>query len=166
LQDMEGEADLETLLKLAAAAVSRLQSHQLASLAQNQTLPDGTQLTTWQMELPVRQQQDIVPVQVRVQHEEPDQASERESLWRLDLAFDLPPLGALQVQAQLLRGTLSSQLWAEQASTAALIDQELEHLRQRLKAAGLQVGELACRHGMPAQGASTQLSHRWVDETA
>lgn len=166
LQDMEGEADLETLLKLAAAAVSRLQSHQLASLAQNQTLPDGTQLTTWQMELPVRQQQDIVPVQVRIQHEEPDQASERESLWRLDLAFDLPPLGALQVQAQLLRGTLSSQLWAEQASTAALIDQELEHLRQRLKAAGLQVGELACRHGMPAQGASTQLSHRWVDETA
>lgn len=166
LQDMEGEADLETLLKLAAAAVSRLQSHQLASLAQNQTLPDGTQLTTWQMELPVRQQQDIVPVQVRVQHEEPDKASERESLWRLDLAFDLPPLGALQVQAQLLRGTLSSQLWAEQASTAALIDQELEHLRQRLKAAGLQVGELACRHGMPAQGASTQLSHRWVDETA
>lgn len=166
LQDMEGEADLETLLKLAAAAVSRLQSHQLASLAQNQTLPDGTQLTTWQMELPVRQQQDIVPVQVRVQHEEPDQASERESLWRLDLAFDLPPLGALQVQAQLLRGTLSSQLWAEQASTAALIDQELEHLRQRLKGAGLQVGELACRHGMPAQGPSTQLSHRWVDETA
>src|SRR5690606_34849323 len=124
LQSMEAEADLESLLKLAAAAVSRLQTHQLASLAQSQTTPEGNQLTTWQLELPMRNQQSVIPLQIKLQHEEPATGAKKEhkeSLWRIELAFDLDPLGPLQVQAQLLRGTLSSQLWAERADTARLI---------------------------------------------
>lgn len=165
----EEQADLELLLKLAAAAVSRLQTHQLSSLAQTQTLPDGTQLTTWQLEVPMRDQQDIVPLQVKVQHEEnPRQAGKEQAdtLWKIELAFDMAPLGPLQVQAQLLRGSLSSQLWAERADTAALIAGELTHLRQRLQATGLNVGELACRQGVPPQGPRTSLDQRFVDETA
>ena len=73
---------------------------------------------------------------------------------------------SLQVQAQLLRGTLSSQLWAERADTAHLIDEELDNLRQRLLATGLEVGELSCRQGMPPKGPQTHLEQRWVDETA
>ncbi|MBC9250460.1 flagellar hook-length control protein FliK [Pseudomonas alcaligenes] len=169
VQNMEEDADLETLLRLAAAAVSRLQTHQLSSLAQTQVTAEGNLLTTWQLEIPMRNQQDIVPLQVRVQREEQGQASkqeQKEMLWRVDLAFDLAPLGPLQVQAQLQRGSLSSQLWAEQASTARLIDHELGHLRERLLAAGLEVGELSCRQGMPPQGPRTNLEQRWVDETA
>ncbi|MBU3056702.1 flagellar hook-length control protein FliK [Pseudomonas indica] len=169
LQSMEGEADLETLLRLAAAAISRLQTHQLSSLAQTQTTPDGTLLTTWQLELPMRNQQELVPLQVKLQREDSPKAEkkeQKETLWKVELAFDLAPLGPLQVQAQLLRGSLSSQLWAEHAGTAQLIGRELEHLRERLVAAGLTVGELACRQGVPPQGPRTQLEQRWVDETA
>lgn len=169
LQSMEGEADLETLLKLAAAAVSRLQTHQLSSLAQSQLGPDGNLLTTWQLELPMRNQQELVPLQLKIQHEEPQQPGKNEpkdSLWRIELAFDLEPLGPLQVQAQLTRGNLSSQLWAERAVTASLIAAELATLRERLAAAGLQVGELACSQGVPPQGHRTTLEQRWVDETA
>ena len=169
LQSMEAEADLESLLKLAAAAVSRLQTHQLASLAQSQTTPEGNQLTTWQLELPMRNQQSVIPLQIKLQHEEPATGAKKEhmeSLWRIELAFDLDPLGPLQVQAQLLRGTLSSQLWAERADTARLIDEELDNLRQRLLATGLEVGELSCRQGMPPKGPQTHLEQRWVDETA
>ncbi|MBX9755856.1 MAG: flagellar hook-length control protein FliK, partial [Pseudomonadaceae bacterium] len=89
-----------------------------------------------------------------------------ETLWRVELAFDLPPLGPLQVQAQLARGSVSSQLWAELPSTANLIASELNHLRERLTDAGLNVGELACRQGTPPQGQRTSLEQRWVDETA
>ena len=169
LQSMDEEADLETLLKLAAAAVSRLQTHQLSSLAQSQLTPEGNLLTTWQLELPMRNQQDVVPLQVKLQREESgaeNRKEQKEVLWRIDLAFDLDPLGPLQVQAQLLRGSLSSQLWAERADTAQLIDQELDNLRQRLLGAGLEVGELSCRQGMPPQGPKTHLEQRWVDETA
>lgn len=172
------EDDLEILLKLAAAAVSRVQSHQLGSLEQTRTNADGTQLTTWQLEIPMRNGQDIVPMQVKVQREdtpEKDNTPEKdesepkptqEKLWRIDLAFDLAPLGALQVQAQLLRGKLSSQLWAERADSAELIDRELGYLRERLIASGLEVGELACSHGAPPQGPRTTLEQRWIDENA
>lgn len=174
----EKEDDLEILLKLAAAAVSRLQSHQLGGLEQTRTNADGTQVTTWQLEVPMRNAHDIVPLQVKVQREDtPDQeAAEdrddgeikdtREKLWKVDLAFDLEPLGPLQVHAQLLRGTLSSQLWAERPDSAALIEHELGYLRERLIACGLAVGELACSHGTPPSGPRTSLEQRWIDENA
>lgn len=169
LQDMEGEADLETLLKLAAAAISRLQTHQLSSLAQSQVGPDGNLLTTWQLELPMRNQQELVPLQVKIQRDDTNpqnNAEKKQTLWKIELAFDLDPLGPLQVQAQLVQGRLSSQLWAEQSSTVSLIDAELDNLRQRLSAAGVQVGELACSQGTPPRGPRTTLEQRWVDETA
>ncbi|WP_312226057.1 flagellar hook-length control protein FliK, partial [Stutzerimonas nitrititolerans] len=169
LQSMDGEADLETILKLAAAAISRLQTHQLSSLAQTQTSPDGTQLTTWQLELPMRDQRDIVPLQIKLQREQDakrEQTEKPETLWRVELAFDMAPLGPLQVQAQLLQGSLSSQIWAERDGTTQLIRAELDHLRQRLTAAGLTVAELACRQGTPPQGPRTTIDQRFVDETA
>ena len=179
-RNMNGERgeDLETLLKLAAAAVSRLQSHQLSGLEQTRTTADGTQLTTWQLEIPMRNLQDIVPLQIKLQREETPDKDEpadkddntvkpaKEKLWRVELAFDLEPLGPLQVQAQLIRGSLSSQLWAERAESANLIARELVHLRERLIASGLTVGELACRQGTPPQGPRTALEQRWIDETA
>lgn len=168
LQNMDGEADLETLLKLAAAAISRLQTHQLSSLAQTQVDANGNLLTTWQLELPMRHQQEVIPLQIKLQREEQNAKGERnepkETLWRIDLAFDLDYLGPLQVRAQLLRGSLSSQLWAERADTASLISAELGNLRERLQSAGLEVGELACSQGMPPQGPKTSLEQRWVDE--
>lgn len=172
------EDDLEILLKLAAAAVSRVQSHQLGSLEQTRTTAEGNQLTTWQLEIPMRNGQEIVPMQVKVQREdlpEKDNPEEKndsetkppqEKLWKIDLAFDLTPLGALQVQAQLLRGKLSSQLWAERADSAELISRELGYLRERLIASGLEVGELACSQGVPPQGPRTTLQQRWIDENA
>ncbi len=172
------EDDLEILLKLAAAAVSRVQSHQLASLEQTRTTAEGNQLTTWQMEIPMRNGQEVVPMQVKLQREDtPEKESSKdkedsepkdamEKLWKIDLAFDLTPLGALQVQAQLLRGKLSSQLWAERADSAALISKELGYLRDRLIASGLEVGDLACSQGVPPQGPRTTLQQRWIDENA
>lgn len=170
--------DLEILLKLAAGAISRLQSHQLGSLEQTRSTSEGNLQTTWQLEIPVRYGQDIMPLQVKVQREdtpEEDKAEEnnsseikesREKLWKIELAFDLEPLGALQVQAQLIRGSLSSQLWAERPESAELINQELDYLRERLVASGLEVGELACSQGAPPQGKRTTLEQRWIDENA
>ena len=170
--------DLELLLKLAAAAVSRVQSHQLGALEQTRTQPDGTQVTTWQTEVPMRHAHEIVPLQVKVQREDSPGAQEhqgreedsgaqpREQLWRIDLSFDLEPLGPLQVHAQLVRGTLSSQLWAQREDSAQLIEHELGYLRERLVACGLAVGELACSHGAAPQGPRTHLEQRWIDENA
>jgi hypothetical protein len=176
LQSAEGEDNLEHLLRLAAAAVSRLQSHQLSSLEQTGVTTDGRLMSTWQLEIPMRNMQDIVPLQVKFQREEApekeaqqDRRDEREpkqQLWRVDLAFDMEPLGPLQVQAQLIKGSLSSQLWAERPYTASLIESNLAALRERLLASGLNVGDLDCHHGKPPAGPQTRLEQRWVDENA
>ncbi|MBH3407094.1 flagellar hook-length control protein FliK [Pseudomonas glycinae] len=177
LQSLEGEGDLEHLLRLAAAAVSRLQSHQLSSLEQTGVTDDGRLLSTWQLEIPMRNLQDIVPLQVKFQREEApekqlaneqrrDEREPKQQLWRVDLAFDMEPLGPMQIQAQLISGSLSSQLWAERPYTASLIESNLTALRQRLLDSGLNVGDLDCHLGPPPQGIQTRLEHRWVDETA
>ena len=176
LQSAEGEDDLEHLLRLAAAAVSRLQSHQLSSLEQTGVTADGRLMSTWQMEIPMRNMQDIVPLQVKFQREdspekEPpkERREEREpkqQLWRVELAFAMEPLGPLQIQAQLITGSLSGQLWAERPYTASLIESNLAGLRDRLLCAGLNVGDLDCHLGTPPQGPQTRLEQRWVDETA
>ncbi|KAB0499710.1 flagellar hook-length control protein FliK [Pseudomonas vancouverensis] len=176
LQSNQGEDDLEHLLRLAAAAVSRLQSHQLSSLEQTGVTADGRLISTWQLEIPMRNLHDIVPLQVKFQREdapEKEQPKERreerepkQQLWRVDLAFAMEPLGPLQVQAQLINGSLSSQLWAERPYTASLIENNLQGLRDRLLSAGLNVGDLDCHLGTPPQGPQTRLEQRWVDETA
>ncbi|KAA0947297.1 flagellar hook-length control protein FliK [Pseudomonas sp. ANT_H14] len=176
MQRLEGEGSLENLLRLAAGAISRLQSHQLSSLEQTGTTADGRLQTTWQLEIPMRTLQDIVPLQVKFQREEPapdkeqpERKIERDAkkmLWRVELAFDMEPLGPLQVQAQLTQGKLSSQLWATRPFTASLIESHLGSLRERLVSSGLNVGDLDCHLGTPPRGPKTGLEQRWVDETA
>jgi hypothetical protein len=176
LKGADGENDLEHLLRLAAAAVSRLQSHQLSSLEQTGVTADGRLMSTWQLEIPMRNMQDIVPLQVKFQREdapEKQQPKERreehepkQQLWRVELAFSMEPLGPLQIQAQLIKGSLCGQLWAERPYTASLIESNLAGLRDRLLSAGLNVGNLDCHLGTPPQGPQTRLEQRWVDETA
>ena len=175
LHSGDGEDSLQTLLKLAAAALSRLQSHQLSSLEQSTRTAEGNQLTTWQLEIPMRNAHDIVSLQVKFQREDPPEKETQDSpelrehkdpLWRVELAFDLTPLGPLHVQAQLIRGNLSGHLWAQRVFTTELITSQLGHLRQRLKDAGLTVTDLVCHHGTPPQGGQRPLEQRWVDETA
>ncbi|MNO92893.1 Flagellar hook-length control protein FliK [compost metagenome] len=176
LKGADGENDLEHLLRLAAAAVSRLQSHQLSSLEQTGVTADGRLMSTWQLEIPMRNMQDIVPLQVKFQREdaaEKQQPKERreehepkQQLWRVELAFAMEPLGPLQIQAQLIKGSLCGQLWAERPYTASLIESNLAGLRDRLLSVGLNVGDLDCHLGTPPQGPQTRLEQRWVDETA
>lgn len=162
-------AELDELLQLATGVIARLQTHQLASLAQTQVLPDGYYLSTWQTEIPWRDGERLGAVQVRFQEERPppdSQGEARDSLWKVELAFDLAPLGPLQVRAKLASGRLSSEFWAEKGATALLIDTELPHLRERLLAAGFVVGDLSSRQGRPARHPRTSLEQRWIDDTA
>lgn len=175
---MDGESELQHLLRSASAALARLQSHQLASLDETGTDRDNKLQTTWQLEIPMRHMADIVPLQVKIQREDPpphpqgkDERRESaqgplERIWRVELAFDLSPLGPLQVQAQLQQGNLSSQLWAEVPGTAQMIAAQLGYLREKLTEAGVQVADLDCHQGQPPRGPRTHLEHRWVDENA
>lgn len=169
LDKLDNPNDLGALLRLAAAAVSRLQTHQLASLGQTYTTAEGTQVTTWQTEIPMRDQNDVVPVQIKLQQEEHAAQSEQEKqppIWRLELSFELEPLGPLHAQVNLQDNELSSRLWAERKATVTLVTQELHHLRDKLLAAGLNIKELECLQGIPPAAPKAAIERRWIDDLA
>lgn len=164
----EQEADLPLLLRLASSALARLQSHQLSSLQQSQTLADGTQLQTWQYELPYREGSQWHGVQIRLQEEKHTERSKQagSTLWRIDLALQLEPLGPMHVRALWQNDEISTHWWAEHAQTFALVEQALPSFAERLRERGLKVGEMHCQHGQAPSGSKTGLQQRWIDETA
>src|SRR5690606_10177153 len=90
-QRLEGleNPSLQTLLKLAAGAVARVQSHQLASLAQGQaSSTEGQPATVLQMEIPVRELPTPIQLRIRSEDGEPRKrkGSERQRQWKIDLA--------------------------------------------------------------------------------
>ena len=169
LEKLDNPNDLGSLLRLAAAAISRLQTHQLSSLAQTYTTSEGTQVTTWQTEVPMRDQENVVPLQVKFQQEQHNPADEQEArppVWRLELSFEIDPLGPLHVQVNLQEDNLSSHLWAEQENTAKLVKKELHVLRDKLLAAGLNIKELDCMQGIPPAAPKALIEQRWIDDLA
>jgi hypothetical protein len=168
-QRVEGleNPSLQLLLKLAAGAVARVQSHQLASLAQAASA-DGQPATVLQMEIPVRELPAPVQLRLRGEDEAPGKRNGRQRArqWKIDLVFDMEPLGPLQVQAQLCRNQFSGQLWAERPATADLISRELGELRRALGEAGLDIGELDCHRGAPPAAPAASLETHWIHVTA
>lgn len=166
MQALAETPDLGSLLRLTAALLSRIQHHQLQSLGQSQTFTDGSTQTTWQLEIPLRDGQQFNHVQVRIQRDDEapsKKAGEHAPFWEVRLAFTLDHLGSLQAIAKLYKGRVTTQFWAEQAGTLALLNNELTLLRDRLLAKGLEVGEISCHQGTPPQP-NQALQQRWIDE--
>ena len=135
-------------------------------MGQTQTFSDGSTQTTWQLEIPLRDGQQFNHVQMRIQRDSP--APDREQpepvpVWEVRLAFNLDHLGSLQAIAKLRNDRVSSELWAEQQPTLALLNSELSTLRDRLLAKGLDVGEISCHCGTPPAPRQA-VQQTWIDE--
>ncbi|MEL0169127.1 MAG: flagellar hook-length control protein FliK [Pseudomonadaceae bacterium] len=162
-----GEADdLGSLLRLTASLLARIQHHQLQSMGQTQTFSDGSNQTTWQLEIPLRDGQQFNHVQVRIQRDESaptPRQPEPVPVWEVRLAFNLDHLGTMQAIARLRNDKVSSELWAERQETLGLISSEISALRDRLLAKGLDVGELSCHQGTPPPPRQP-VQQGWIDE--
>lgn len=166
LQALGETGDLGSLLRLTAALLSRIQHHQFQSLGQTQSFADGSSQTVWQLDVPMREQQQFSHIQLRIQRDDPGAEKgkkRKQPQWEIRLQFHLEQLGPLQAVAHLQAGQVSAELWAEKLSTVQLIRAEAEVLRERLQAQGLQIGTLTCRRGSPPEPVSSVQQH-WIDE--
>jgi len=141
-----------TLLQQSEAALARLQLSQLAAVPR-----EGERgLIEWLFDLPVRRGDDIDLWSVRIFREaeqQPRRNRPRSDTWTVQLAFDLPGLGAMQAQVRLHNETVSARFWASNPDTVPLLEQHLHELRRSLLAAGLEVSDIDCCHGtLPAAG--------------
>ncbi|MBL3599391.1 MAG: flagellar hook-length control protein FliK [gamma proteobacterium endosymbiont of Lamellibrachia anaximandri] len=130
------------LLKQLDGGLARIQSNQLASLPQE----DPTR-QTWQFELPIRHNEQLDVFRIRLQKEPGKSGEKEDAVWSLTLRMNLEPLGPMRIQLRLQGEAISSVLWAEQAETTSLIQNNLEKLRSALEKAGLDVTKLEAHQG-------------------
>jgi Flagellar hook-length control protein FliK len=151
------EAVLQTLQLQLQAAVAKMQTQQLHTLSQQFAKPDQQQAQHWLIELPVRLNNDLSSVEVRIDEDwvhsqdEEEENNDKVRLWTVMLAFDLPDRGKLFTQLKIVQDTVSANLWAEQTTTLAEARRKLKDLRQRLDADGVNVKSIECLNGLPPQ---------------
>ena len=120
--------------------------NQLAALPR-----DGERgLLEWLFDLPVRRGDEIDLWSMRWfrDHKNPRKDPKNTTKqWTVQLAFDLPGLGPVQVVVRLNDEQVSTHFFAENQATVPLFNRHLDELRQSLLSAGLDVDSLECTPG-------------------
>ncbi|HEB99932.1 MAG TPA: flagellar hook-length control protein FliK [Thiotrichales bacterium] len=138
---------LQDLLGLVRATLSRIKLNQVASLPQDRQHPPE-----WVIELPLRNQGSIDIWSLRIlRRQEEGKARNRERaspVWSVLLAFDLPGLGPMQARVTLAgEDRIRALFLGEGQADLPRVERQLPRLRERLEAAGLVVESLGCRRG-------------------
>ncbi len=151
-------------------AVSKIQIQQLQSL-QPQTTASSSDSSqqVWQMEIPIRYQQDIHPMQIHIERrslEDKESSGDKKrdqiKQWKIMMNFDLPVIGHFYAQLIWLNQQLSATLWAEKADTLQIAKEKMENLRTKLQQAGIIVTQLECLPGAPNRP-QNQVNYSLID---
>lgn len=152
---------LVELLRTVESGLARLQLSQLVSSAPEE---DGKRI--WVMELPVRTDEHIDLIQLRIKKEKDQQDSKKTVMWTVTLALELSGLGPVQARITLANKIVSTHFWAEHTHTTALINQHIKILHDRYQEVGLTVGALKAHHGTAPDPVApdANLPHILLDE--
>lgn len=141
-QHMNLQQALSELLRSVEKGLARLQLSQLVSSA-----PDDDGKRAWVMELPLRSNDHIDLIQLRIEKGKNQGQSKKAVMWTVTLTLELAGLGPVQARVTLADKTVSTHFWAEQAHTTEFIQQHLSILQSRYREVGLTVGTLDAHHG-------------------
>lgn len=137
-------------------AVAKIQIQQLQSLQPQTTQSTDYPQQSWQIEIPIRYQHDIHPLQMQIERywiddkeKSTEQKREKVKQWRIMLNFDLPIVGHFYAQLIWFNQQLNATLWAEKIDTLKLAKEKMENLRTKLQQEGITVTQLDCLPGAP-----------------
>ncbi|QQR40660.1 flagellar hook-length control protein FliK [Devosia rhizoryzae] len=150
----------KVLLERTEAALSRLRLHQNASLPDAAQRPEAQ----WSLDLPVTIAGHQHLLQLQIHRDAEDRATKPEDRgWQLRFAIHLGDPGEVGAQISMRGASTGVMIWAEDAKTASLLNENLAGLRQDLAAAGLNPGSVLVRSGAPPAPATP--SRHLVDES-
>ncbi|PKM01409.1 MAG: hypothetical protein CVV16_14640 [Gammaproteobacteria bacterium HGW-Gammaproteobacteria-6] len=75
--------------------------------------------------------------------------------WLIQIAIDLPSLGAIGADIRIVENRVRVQFWAEIAAVARRIESSLTSVADQLQRHGLVVEHVACRYGCPESSPGT-----------
>lgn len=161
LSNKELRAQLLILLQQHSVhSLAKIQLQQLHSVNHELESKDtNAPNASWQLEIPVKHNNDVHQLHVRIDREWVDEKGESESekstnkikQWSVTLRFDLPTLGEFCAQLAIVNTQVSATLWAAREKTFAEVRDHVEGLRKQLESEGINVKYLQCMRGMPPQ---------------
>lgn len=151
-------------------SLAKIQLQQIQTVSHQLTQTDQAQPTqSWQFEVPVRQGQDVHPLNIQLEQqwiEDPQESTTKEARrvrqWNIMLSFNLPIVGQFYAQLHLLGESLSAKFWAENETTLQEAKIKLDSLKAQLESEGIQVTQLQCVPGLPPKP-KMSLSYSLVD---
>ena len=133
------------LVSRTKGAVARLGLHQIIS-AEN--FNNGEYM--WQFEVPVKHTDAVEVVSITIEKEQKNRVNEDSDTWVVNLALDLPRLGAVQIRISHFEQGVSTSFWTDSSSTRSVIEGQFEKLRSNLQQHGISTLSLCCQTGSPA----------------
>ena len=159
LGDAIATPDIAALYKKTLGALSRLVLHQIVSAEGSD---DGQLL--WQMELPVRQHDDVDIVSISIEHRHTGTEQDEARPWVINLALDLPHLGPISIRTSLYPQGVSSIFCCENPKTLTLIENQLTRLKTRLEELGMTTLNFSCKTGVQPRCASADTASALIDQ--
>jgi hypothetical protein len=161
LSDKELRTQLLALLQQHSVhSLAKIQLQQLHSINHElETKDSATPNASWQIEIPVKQHNDVHHLHMRIDREWVDEKNESETnkntskikQWSVTLRFDLPTLGEFCAQLAIVNTQVSATLWAAREKTFSEVRDHIEGLRKQLEGEGIEVKYLQCMRGMPPE---------------
>lgn len=131
-------SDWGRLHHAALGAVARLEIAQLQA---------GARQPAWLFEIPMRGRGGLDVLQLRIRPQ-PTSAQD-DGAWMIEIAVDLPALGAIGAEVRIAGNRVRVQFWAELSAVARRIESSLAALAGKLQSHGLIAEHVACRYGRP-----------------
>ena len=164
----EPHAVAETLLDETDAALARqtlLQAASLPDRADPQAQRHEASGPRWNFEIPFATPQGTAIAQFEIARD--GHQAERDGVapgWRVRFTLDVEPMGPVHAQIGLKGVRASVNLWAERGTSAAQLRQHAAMLRDALKEADFEPGEVVVRTGAPPQPAAA--AGRFLDRAS
>jgi len=135
---------IDELLQQANGAIARLQVNQVSSLPNDDNLQQ-----VLSFELPIRHEDRIDVVQIRIFQDRTATHREESHRWSASLALAMESLGTVYATITISQQQVWTSIWAERKATVEIVSQHLQDLYSGYIKAGLKIGATQCFHGTP-----------------
>ncbi len=119
------------------SSLARIETNQLLSLRSESQI-----LQQYLLDLPIQHKGKIDSFELLLEAEQDNQKTKKNKRWNVTIKFDLEPLGPMFARVELRNQRISTHFYAENEVTANLLTENLEHLKNALFIAGIDIDEL------------------------
>ncbi|TQV82895.1 flagellar hook-length control protein FliK [Aliikangiella coralliicola] len=134
---------INELIKAASAVINRIETNQLLSL-RSELMP----LQQFLFDLPILRDGQIDSFELLFDLKQNEAQSKSSKSWAVTIKFDLEPLGPMFARVTLKNQRITTHFFAQEETTAKLLEDNLHRLKNTLFLSGLDIDEISGQQGI------------------